>query len=259
MMKDNFYIETYEKYREELNKSDFHKELQIIAYDTIKKPESNEGVIWIYAELLSEHTRQLANDINTFRRNLIKLNTWSKIIIAYNENEKLNLIVEFIEPILVLIHDFPYSTNNRFIFALSHLCHQANRYILDEWKDDLPQDSKIKYKTMIKYCSNWTYCSNFLLSLKELSGENYLIQTNEYRNRLHHRIPIQTEIGLSSFMTRNINKNKKVSYSLGYIEPFTLNETVHFMTKQHSIMCKCFLEYENLLNHQIKKIDKVNN
>ena len=255
-MKDNFYIEAYEEYRKELSKSDFGKGLQVIAYDTVEKPKSNIGVIFIYSELLSEHTRQIANDINCFRRNLIKLNVWDKIISEYAENEKFNLIVEFIEPLIILLHDLPYSTNNRFIFSLSHLCHQANRYTTNEWKDDLVKDSEIRYKTMKKYCSNWEYFEIFLSTLKTLSGKDYSIETNEYRNRLHHRIPIHSEIGLSNLITRNIDDKDKVSYSFGNINPISLNKTIDFMKNQHLSMCNCFLEYEKLLNSQIDIINK---
>ena len=81
------------------------------------------------------------------------------------------------------------------------------------------------------------------------------METNEYRNRLHHRIPIHTEIGLSSLITRNIDEKNKVSYSVGAIHPISLNKTIDFMKKQHLSMCNCFVEYKMLLDNQVDFIN----
>ena len=255
-MKDDFYIEAYKNYRKECRNSSFLQELSVIEYDIIEKPKCNNLGLMVYSEFLLEHTNQLVNDIHSFRLNLIKLNSWNNVIHKYSEQEKFNLLVEFLEPLLVFLHDLPYSINNRFIFSLSHLCHQANRYTLDEWKDDLPEDSSIKYKTMNKYCSKWEYFDEFLLKLKKLSGDEYLRETNEYRNRLHHRIPIYTEIGISNMMSRKkINDTGEVSYSFGYIEPMPLSKTINLLKQQYIAMCSCFYAYKKLLNYQVVYID----
>ncbi len=255
-MNDELYTDAYVKYRKELVKSDFCKVLPSISYDSVEKPKNNKGIIFVYSGFLSEYVRQLQNDINSFRRNLIKLHTWNTVIKEYKEDEKFALILEFIEPLAVLLHDLPYSTKNRFIFSLSHLCHQANRYAVEGWKDNLCNDKKINYKIMEKHCSNWIYFDKFKSKLSFLSGADYYIETNEYRNRMHHRIPINTEIGLSNFITRNIDDEGKVSYSIGHFNPIPLDKTIDFMKKQHLSMCECFLEYKKLLEYQVDTINE---
>ena len=256
-MEDDLYIKAYQKYRETLKSSDFYKSLlPPTLYNTIEAPKSNLGIIWIYKEVFSEYNRQLTNDINTFRRNLIKLNSWNIILKEYEDDVKFELILEFIEPLIVLLHDFPYSIKNRFIFSLSNLCHQANRYIVDNWTDDIVDDRKINFKIMDKKCSNCKYFDKFKLELSNIFSDEYNIKTNNYRNMSHHRIPLNTEIGLSNFVTRNKDKNGKVSYSFGNTKPISLEKTINIMKEQHLIMCKCFEAYEVLLEHQVNKINE---
>jgi len=255
-MENNFYIDAYLKYRDKLHENDFSKTLPIMPYDCIQKPKSDDGIIFIYTQLLSEYTGQLANDINSFRRNLCHLNAWNNVIQEYEDKEKYYLIIEFVEALTVLLHDFPYSIKNRFIFSLSHLCHQSNRYVIDGWKDDVCEDRKINYKTMTRRCSNWKYFDFFKDALSSLFSDEYNTNTNNYRNNLHHRIPIHTEIGLSNFVTRNID-GSRVSYNIGDFEPISLSKTINLMEQQHSSMCECFEKYKKLLEHQVNVINEM--
>ena len=62
-----------------------------------------------------------------------------------NEEEKIYLLLEFIEPLAIIALNLPYAIWNRFIFSLSHICHQANRIKFPNWKDNLPEDQFINF------------------------------------------------------------------------------------------------------------------
>ncbi len=256
-MNDKLYINAYIQYRKQLKKSQFGENLPLASYDNVEKLQSGEGMIFFYNMMLYEHHMQIVNDINRLRRNLISLDSWITLIKSYDKDSAFYLHVEFLEPLIAYLNDLPYIIRNRFIYSLSHLCHQANRYKVQDWKDNLVKDININFKTMDKMCIDWDNFKKFKSIFKNLAGDNYKGETIEYRNRWHHRLPIRTGIGISNLVTRNIDSQGKVSYSLGYINPISYEKTIEILREQHKIAIECLKIYQDILHSQVTYINQI--
>ena len=172
MNDDEFYIKAYTEYRHEINRVTFSA--KPIPYDWFNLPRQIGMEWWPYCEYLKDVSRQLANDINQFRRDIIKLESWKNVIKSYNDEEKFYLIIEFIEPLAIVALSLPYAIRSRFIFSLSHICHQANRVKDPNWRDDLSDDRSIKFNTMEIKCSCWNAYSNFRYQFVKIAVNNLI-------------------------------------------------------------------------------------
>ena len=125
-MNDKFYIEAYAKYRKKIHDTSFSA--KPVPYEWFTLPTQVNGEWFIYCEILKDLSRQLANDINQLWNDIVKLEAWSKVLSSssYNEKEKLYLLAEFIKPLAVVALNLPHAIRTRFIFSLSHICHQPN-------------------------------------------------------------------------------------------------------------------------------------
>jgi hypothetical protein len=55
-------------------------------------------------------------------------------------------------------------------------------------------------------------------------------------------------------VTRGVENNGKVIYSLGYKKPLQIKDIIVALKKQHGIALKCCVCYKRLINEQIEKI-----
>ena len=250
-MEDKFYTETYIKYRERIKEASFSKP---VSYDWFALPTQNGAEWFIYCETLKDLSRQLANDINHLWRDITKLEAWSEIISHYDEKEKLYLLVEFIETLAIVALNLPYAIRSRFIFSLSHICHQANRIKNSDWKDDLSNDRSINFKTMDSKCVGWKTYNNFKLRFSQIADDKFEENTSEFRHRFHHRIPVSVELGLTGLISRQKNQNGQVGYSIGGTRPLSLKKLVPILKDQYTKIVKCFEEYQILVTDQLNEI-----
>ncbi|MFC1734101.1 hypothetical protein ACFL6I_27675, partial [candidate division KSB1 bacterium] len=148
----------------------------------------------------------------------------------------------------------PYAIRSRFIFSVSHICHQANRVRLSKWKDDLPNDKSINFKTMEKKCSSWTNYPVFKAKLAKIADEKFNMGTLEFRHKFHHRIPVSIEIGLTGLISREKSENGKVSYGFGGTGPISIDKLVPLLKGQYLNVALCFEKYQLLVKEQIDEI-----
>lgn len=251
-MDDHIYVEAYQQYRKKLKNTDWFAEP--VPYDWYTLPNKLSPEWLAYCQMLKEHSMQLANSVNQLLRDTVKLSIWADVLTTYKDEEKLYLITEFIVHMCVVTINLPYAIRSRFIFSVSHLCHQANRTKDSGWKDNFPNDKSINFKTMQKFCEKWTAYEKFQDSISKLSDEKFNKETAEFRNKFHHQLPISIEFGLSSLISRNKNADGSVSYSLGGIRPLSLNKIIPLLKEQHSAALSCFNSYRELINEQINQI-----
>lgn len=124
-------------------------------YHWYKLPDPIPGLWMPYSLMLDEHSRELANSINELQRYITSIKAWRGVIDNKNDNEKFEIVIEFVSPIATLAINLPYVIRSRFIYSVAHLCHQANQVKQKNWVDDLPLDNEIYFDVADKYSSLW--------------------------------------------------------------------------------------------------------
>jgi hypothetical protein len=138
-MDDEFYFDVYAQYRSKLK--DMRWDSPLMPYDWLRIPRSVSVEWFPFVEMAKEHAKEIANDGNLLAVSKDRLSVWSRVLKEFpDEEEKLEIIIEFIWPIAHLAMDLPYTIRSRFILSVSHLSHQANRKKIANWKDDLKPD-----------------------------------------------------------------------------------------------------------------------
>jgi hypothetical protein len=128
---------------------------RLAEYNWIEK-QSWDIDFFAYSQMLDEHSREIANSINELHNYISRLDSWSSRLNDMDcEQEKIDLVIEFVTPIATLAINMPYVIRSRFIYSIAHLCHQANKAKGGEWKDDISPNDEIIFQTADKYGSKW--------------------------------------------------------------------------------------------------------
>jgi hypothetical protein len=237
---------------------------------TLRETESRHGLLapykwhklpspipaqWIiYSQMLEEHSRDLSNSINEYLRYIVDLAAWNSVIEGKNEDETFYILLEFINPVATLAINMPYIIRSRFIYSISHLCHQANRVKLKKWIDDLPPDAEIYFEVADRHAVHWESYKNLKKALEKIDNKDYRVKTNEFRNKYIHRYSQYIEMGLSGFISRNVDVDGKVSYGLGSRPPLKIARLLPNLKEQHSSCLDSLEKYKFLIEEQISTI-----
>jgi hypothetical protein len=134
-------------------------------YDWGQLPKSRSMIWMAYGLLFDEFSHEIANSLNQMTRCTHQLRAWDQVLSPLTDKQKLDAVVEFIEPLATVALSLPYVVRSRFVFATAHLCHQANRSRQGKsWKDDLKLDKDIKFKDACKVTSGWQAFASLRLS-----------------------------------------------------------------------------------------------
>ncbi len=231
--------------------------LAFAEYDWYKLNE-NLPIEWFaYDQFLSEHARELANTINDLRRYIVSLSAWKEVLEnTSGEQEKYNVVTEYVSPIATLALNMPYIIRSRFIYSVAHLSHQANKIKQDSWIDDFPIDSEIYFEQADKYAKPWKRYTKFKQALEKIANKKYNESTHDFRNKYHHRYSPHIEYGLTGFVTRNVSTEGGVSYGFGETEPLKLKDIIPVLENQYSQCMSAFKKYQDIVNDQILGINQ---
>lgn len=248
-------VEHYQAYAKAKDALPLHGTLA--PYGWAKLPESYDDLgWWAYAQLLGEFGQELANVINELIVNIRRLEAWDSVIASLDDDNKLNVLLEFVKPLATLSLNLPYVIRSRFIFATAHLCHQANHQLDGAaWKDDLPADHEIYFEQADQYGAKWKKYGKLKLGIEKIGGKKYQAATADFRNKYNHSFAPQVVYGLSGIMVRDVDaKNKKVSYGIGGMAALTLS-TIEPLLKAEADACrKAFAAFQVLVEEQAKTI-----
>ncbi len=250
-MEKNEFIKVYKEYWETLEKNQYPMDL--ISYDWIQLPESIPIEWMMYSQYLQEHARELANTINDLAIKTRQLSIWDKVLANHDEDENLYIVSEFVEPLATISLNLPYAIRGRIIFSVTHLCHQANKVKVKDWKDCLAKDNSIDFKVMEKVSANWVEYSELRKALNYLSNNDFSDKVYNFRNKYHHRYPPRIEFGQSQMVARNV-ENGKVSYGFGFVPPLEVNKLIPLLESQHKVAFDVFSRYKSLVNEHISTI-----
>lgn len=189
-------------------------------YDWYKLPDEVPPGWVPYGLMLPEHCREISNSINELGRYVSSLEAWKLVLHKFNDDEKLEIVIEFVTPIAVLALNHPYVIHSRFIYSIAHLCHQANRVKDNNWIDDLPLDDEIYIDVADKYCRRWQSYRTLKLALEKISNKKFRSDTHDFRNKYIHRYSLGIEIGVTEFVKRNVASKGEGDFLLGLIRKF---------------------------------------
>jgi hypothetical protein len=249
-MENTQYIEAYTQFRSRLNKFETYGEL--ISYNWLPEKISVPviGQYLCYVRMLKDSSDELAYTINQFLINIRKLCAWQEIICNYEEQEWLDIMDEFVEPISIICLILPHSIKERFKSFVAQITHQANIINNDSYEDNknnLPNIYNIKnWETVDKIANSWLSYENLKSNLKLLNNEDYQKSTNNYRNRYHHQ-------GTSQSVERIVD-NSEVNYIIKQPELLKLEEIISISKTQHEASLKCYKSYQCLIKEQVETI-----
>ena len=249
---DYLFKVAYEKYRQFFSNGEI--EPKFAPYGNIRKGAVIPLELVNYYSLLAEHSCGVANEINNLYYRTAQLSAWEKVLKEYNGEEKLLLLLEFVEPIANLAIGLPYVIRSRFIYSLSHLSHQANLILDSTWSESkLPSDGEINFKTMELTTSRCRDYTDFLIYFKKLNDSNFSFHTKNYRNNNQHRYPPRVEMGHSEFITRNQEDENKM-YTMTSKEPLRILDIQSHLLKQFDVAIECYKLYDKIVCNQLAQL-----
>jgi len=203
---------------------------------------------WLaYGQMFEEFSGEIANSLNLLNDYAFRLKVWSTLVPPMNDQEKLDATHEFIEPIATLALNLPYIIRSRFIFAIAHLCHQANQSKEgDAWKDDLPLDDELFFVHADKYGTAWRSYRRCKLRLEKLGDKKFQIATLDFRNSYNHRFSPRVVIGITQIVTRRLSSSG-VSYTFGGLQPLQLDFVANLLAEQFNRGQAAFEAFQKLV------------
>lgn len=231
--------------------------INLAPYNHVGFPYIGTAQTHVFQEIYRDQLREIANDLNHLSYRINQLHCWSQVLELYNENDKMGLLIEFVDPIAIVAYSQPSSLKGRFIYSMSNTSHQANLITRSDWDESkLPDEHRIKFKDLEATSKHWSGFSGFSESFTNIDNEDWRRVTNEFRNRYNHRIAPRFEEGVTQPVRRNINKPDNVCYEFGYSSPLYISRTLSELRYQHLYARECFSYYSDILENQIEAIAK---
>jgi hypothetical protein len=246
-------IKLYGKYQEAAKTTPFDG--RYMDYEWNELPKTLDLTWMAYSMMFCEFSHELANSLNQLTNYAHSLKAWNVVISSLDDEEKLDAKVKFIDAIATISLNLPYVIRSRFIFAGAHLCHQANRSRNRKaWQDDLPLDDEIYFSEADKYGDGWRCYKQFKRRIEKIGNKAYQTAAHDFRNAYNHRFSPQVVIGLTGFVTRQIDTAGKVSYRFGYTPALTLDVVVTLLREQCSSGYAAFEGFRNLVREHAASI-----
>lgn len=249
---DSLFKVAYDKYR--LFFSNGEIEPKFAPYGAIREGAVVPMELSIYYLFLAEHSQGVANEINNLYYRIAQLSAWDKALREYDGEEKLLLLLEFVDPIANFAIGLPYVIRSRFIYTLSHLSHQANLILDPTWAEsELPAETSINFQTMEKTAARWQGYIDFLICFKQLNDNNFSAHTRNYRNKNQHQYPPRVEMGDTEFITRS-RKDTNSMYTVTSKEPLGLLDIHPHLLKQFDVAMECYKLYDKIVCNQLAQL-----
>lgn len=225
-------------------------------YDWDTLPKSLDAPWLAYSQMLSEFSRELANVINDLTSYVPRLEAWSDVVRSLSNDEKLAACREFIDPVAIVAVGLPYAIKARFVFAIAHLCHQANRARRGkDWQENLTWDSDIKMDVAETLGGDWSAFKCLKTRLDTVNGKAFREATHDFRNAYNHRLSPRFVIGMTQMVTRHVDpKTKSVSYGFGGMEALDLAEVSALLAAQRDNCYGVFEAFQTLVQEQVTVI-----
>ena len=152
------------------------------------------GILFFGYNLINLSSHRLTGQINGMYDDILNLKAWEQILPDYNERQKLHLIVQFVEPLLVASLISPFAVKNQMVFVgtkIAILLEQGKR------KNKIPADREIKsIADMEEWAGKWPGFPELKIALSTLHSEDFTESTMNFRHRYTHRLPPRIGMGI---------------------------------------------------------------
>jgi hypothetical protein len=233
---------------------------KVMPYEWGRLPKSL-SISWMaYRQMFDEFSREIANSINQLTDYAHRLKNWSAVISSMADQEKVDAAREFIDPLAIVGLTLPYVIRSRFIFAVAHLCHQANRSRDGiKWRDDFPLDDEIYFDAADKYGTGWPGYKPFKRCIERLGDKSYQTKTCDFRHAYNHRFSPHVVIGITSIVKRKVDtQTKNVTYAFGAIPALTVKVVAELLRDQCKHGYAAFGAFQKLIGEHEVSIAKYN-
>lgn len=251
-MDQEFLIAAFRRYLDNLER---RPGFEIAPYDWEDAPDSADFTWMPYFWRLGDFTSTLANEINQLGHCVRRIESWRDLLQDYQDSERVELLMEFIDPLTVMALNLPSAIRGRMVFMATHLCHQANR-VFQGWKEDLEDDKEITFKVLKRRGVSWKHAQPLLDALGKIDHEEHRAATRNFRNRFHHRHPPRFELGIASTMTKLDRGSGRSGYAFGIAQPLRLEDLVSPLWEQHQACLNAFKAVQELVWEQIEAIHR---
>lgn len=251
-------VELYRQYREALDATVYGA--RPIAYDWGELPNPLNGVWLPYSEMFNEFSREIANSLNEMNDYSFRLRTWNTVIAPMNDQEKLDAVHEFIDPIATIGLNLPYVIRSRFILAVAHLSHQANRSRDGaSWLDDFPLDNMVYFAAADQFGAPWAAYPAFKRCIEKFGNKQYQTATRDFRNAYNHRFSPRFVIGITQIVTREVDAEaKSIHYTFGGMPALGLDFVAGLLDEQYQRGREAFSAFRALVREHEASIAKNN-
>ena len=203
----------------------------------------------LFVEIAREQTQEIANAVNAFGHYLHDLAAWDLILQSLTEDQRFEVVFEFLLPTSVYCLCAPYAIKGRLHTSIAEVSHQANRFRLSGWKDNANL-AKPNFMTARQHACDWTSWPALEVALSQLSGDKFTNTSDDFRNRFNHGYPRRIEFGLTGFVQRNVTSDDSVSYNLGSSSPLRIADLIPLLAEQHAAALSCYNAYIELVKEQ---------
>jgi hypothetical protein len=249
--------ELYRRYLAALPGAPF--EGQITPYKWGQLPKSLSPMWLPYDQMFQEFSIEIANALNQLTKHVHRLRAWDSVLLSISDDEAMEALDEFIEPIATVALSLPYAVRSRFIFAVAHLCHQANRaWPGFQWVDDLPSDREIGFKEAERAGRPWSAYPRCRDAFERIFKGEFETETLHFRHAYNHRFAPRVLIGISGFITRKRNPTGGMQYVFGYTEPLQLKRIADALATQCNHCYAAFEAFQGLVREHETAISNVN-
>jgi hypothetical protein len=198
----------------------------------------------------SEHIIAATNTVNRFCYDLHSLISWAEVFQTITEDEKFMALVEFVIPMTTQCLSAPYATKQMLIKSVCKISHQTNRFCTQNWTDSaLKPDKKLDFNETTKLAQHFAawpaMCSAFSL----LNDEDFIMASDDYRNRFNHGFPRRIELGHTMIVERDPDS---AAYRISNAPPLHIADLVPVLAKQYEAALNCHRAYIELIREQHK-------
>ena len=242
-MDENRLQEVFADYRQQLNSLD--KPCRYVAYGDSFGGELGPRE-FAYLHMARDRTRDLANTLNEFCHYMNQLQAWECAYSETPEDERIDVLFEFVQPLAFLCLGQPYVIEQRMLGAVHELSREANR-VTGRGPADKRRRASLKSASHV--ASVWDEWESFARSLTGLNSDGFMKRVYNFRHEFTHGFPRQLEIGLTPFVTVEV-LDGSVRTRIGAQPPLPLSDVTGALRNQHEIASACFESYLLLMREQ---------
>jgi hypothetical protein len=244
-------IKFYEAYRAAYDAALFDGKL--MRFDWWELPNPIDGTWMAYCQMLGDYATELANIINELTNNVHRLRAWDFVLAGLDDADKYEISYEFITLLGTVALGQPYAIRSRFVFAVGHLSHQANKAKeRHDWKDDFPEKN-LYLDDIERYASKWGNYPAFKSNLERVGGYEFKQASDDFRNTYNHEFPSRLVLGVTKIVKRDVIEGR-VRYSFGGTGPMTVAEVACLLVKERDHCYNAFQAFQSLVEEQIAAI-----